>query len=293
MTAQSPIVIFQAYCNIITGAAFTIALKYAGTADDRAYKALRKVFDTFLAMGGQFIGEYAGKETVESSLMLIVLSISLIFAGTGSLDVIRIVRSMRARIGQQNSHVTYGSHLALHMALGFLFLGAGRFTLSRSPNAIAALICALFPKFPIHSNDNRYHLQAFGHLYVLALEARLFLPRDIDTGRLTLCNLTYVELDSETVRNVSMAPCMLPDLETLRTVIVNDSRFWPVTFERNKNWEQLRGILEAGHCIDLKRRDASQINVSQDPGVCVQPILDWYIQVEIRKYQFLICQIIF
>lgn len=99
---------------------------------------------------------------------------------------------LRNRLGSSNSHVTYGSHMAIHMALGFLFLGAGRYTLSRSPQAIAALVCALFPKFPTHSNDNRYHLQAFRHLYVLAVEPRIFLPRDIDSGKLSLCNLSLV-----------------------------------------------------------------------------------------------------
>lgn len=97
---------------------------------------------------------------------------------------------LRARLGSSYSHVTYGSHMAIHMAVGFLFLGAGRFTLSRSPQAIAALVCALFPKFPTHSNDNRYHLQAFRHLYVLAVEPRIFLPRDIDSGKLCLTYLS-------------------------------------------------------------------------------------------------------
>lgn len=111
------------------------------------------------------------------------------YAGTGSVAILRMCRMLRSRLGSSNSHVTYGSHMAIHMAIGFLFLGAGRFTLSRSPQAIAALVCALFPKFPTHSNDNRYHLQAFRHLYVLAVEPRLFLPRDIDSGKLCLCNI--------------------------------------------------------------------------------------------------------
>lgn len=97
---------------------------------------------------------------------------------------------LRSRIGPSHYFVTYGSHMAIHMALGFLFLGAGRFTLSRSPEAIAALVCALFPKFPTHSNDNRYHLQAFRHLYVLAIEPRLIIPRDIDSGKLCSCRVS-------------------------------------------------------------------------------------------------------
>ena len=67
----------------------------------------------------------------------------------------RICRQIRTRVGPASNVVTYGSHLATHMALGLLFLGGGRYTLSNSPRAVAALIIALFPKFPTHSNDNR------------------------------------------------------------------------------------------------------------------------------------------
>lgn len=121
------------------------------------------------------------------------------------------------------------------MALGFQFLGAGRLTLSRSPQSIAALVCALFPKFPIHSNDNRYHLQALRHLYVLAVEPRLVLPRDIDTGRLCFCNITYITVDNELVSK--MAPCMLPELDELVGVYFEDPNYWTIKFARGDNWD--------------------------------------------------------
>lgn len=71
-------------------------------------------------------------------------------------QIMRICRHIRTRVGPTSGVVTYGSHLATHMALGLLFLGGGRYTLSNSPNAVAALIISLFPKFPTHSNDNRF-----------------------------------------------------------------------------------------------------------------------------------------
>ena len=49
--------------------------------------------------------------------------------------------------------------MAVHLAVGLLFLGGGKLGLSTSPRSIAAMIAAFFPKFPTHSNDNRYHLQ--------------------------------------------------------------------------------------------------------------------------------------
>lgn len=160
-------------------------------------------------------------------------------AGTGRLEVLRLCRHLRKRVGVASSSVvTYGSHLATHMALGLLFLGGGRYTLSNSPPSVAAMLCAFFPKFPTHSNDNRYHLQAFRHLYVLAVEPRLLLPRDVLTGRMCYANLSMVTLDGNS--NSMRAPCLLPDLSSLARVSVQDERYWPVVFERGRNWEQLQ-----------------------------------------------------
>lgn len=75
----------------------------------------------------------------------------------------RICRHIRTRVGPASSVVTYGSHLATHMALGLLFLGGGKYTLSNNPSAVAALIISLFPKFPTHSNDNRLVSNLFLH----------------------------------------------------------------------------------------------------------------------------------
>lgn len=257
--------ICQAYCNIVTGAAMVIGLRFAGTEHPVAFKTLKKIITFFLSANGQYIGEYAGKATVESCIILVLIALSLVFAGTGNIHILRIIRMTRSRIGPQNNQVTYGSHMAIHMALGFLFLGAGRYTISRRPEAIAALICALFPKFPTHSNDNRYHLQAFRHLYVLAVEPRLFLPRDIDYGKLVVCKLSYIEFDQKNL-SVTMAPCILPELNTLKAVYINDPNYWPITFERGRNWDQLTTMLQSNGCIDIVQR-AGCLSHLDDPNL--------------------------
>ena len=58
-------------------------------------------------------------------------------------------------MGPSYNYVLYGSHMAVSMAMGLLFLGGGRYSLSTTPQAVAAMVTAFFPKFPIHSNDNR------------------------------------------------------------------------------------------------------------------------------------------
>lgn len=77
-STEMSIISSQACCNITAGAAFCIGLRYAGTEDPTAFKTLNKILKLFLGMESQFMGEFAGKATVESCLMLIVLSMSLV-----------------------------------------------------------------------------------------------------------------------------------------------------------------------------------------------------------------------
>lgn len=185
------------------------------------------------------ISELAGKPTVETCLNVVLLSTAMVMAGTGNLEIMRFVRLLRRRVGVASSAVvTYGSHLALHMALGLLFLGGGRYTLSNSPSSVAALICAFYPKFPTHSNDNRYHLQAFRHLYVLAVEPRLLIPWDVHTEKRCYALLKVVNMNGET--HYVKGPGPIPSLDTLLEVSVDDERYWPVEFKRDKNWDVLK-----------------------------------------------------
>ena len=65
-------------------------------------------------------------------------------AGSGNLQVLRIARSLRKRI---NSDISYGAHVAVHMAIGFLFLGGGRYLFHVLVNLV--LYWQLFSTFPV------------------------------------------------------------------------------------------------------------------------------------------------
>ncbi|KAH9639130.1 hypothetical protein HF086_018198 [Spodoptera exigua] len=155
----------QAYCNIIAGACFALGLRFAGSGDEDAR-------DTALQYAKLFIA---------------------IMCGRGDIPTLRVCRRLRARTPAAAppaaAPLTHGGQMAVHCTIGLLFLGGGRATLSTTPTAVAALLAAFFPKFPTHSEDNRYHLQAFRHLYVLAVEARLILPRDISTEKLCYAHI--------------------------------------------------------------------------------------------------------
>ncbi|GFQ73525.1 anaphase-promoting complex subunit 1 [Trichonephila clavata] len=261
----------QAYCNIIAGGCFCLGLKFAGSANAEAFETLMQYAKHFLSLSrkhvGDQAGEQAGRSTIETCLNVVVLSLAMVMAGTGDLDVIRICRHLRSRISQAASYVLYGSHMVTHMALGLLFLGGGRFTLSTTPLSIGAMICAFFPKFPQHSNDNRYHLQAFYHLYVLAVEPRLIVPRLIDSNKPVYINIKVTFKDTPYYENAEFAvkaPCILPELKFLKRVVIEDPRYWPIVFDCDENWDVLRNLLENGGTLHVMQ-NAGCLPYSEDP----------------------------
>ncbi|CAN8002147.1 unnamed protein product [Ixodes hexagonus] len=259
----------QAYCNILAGACLCLGLKFAGSANGQAFDTLLHYTRLFLDLQRRPSAEQAGRNTLETCLLASVLGLSLVMAGTGDLEVLRLCRHLRLRSGQASGHVLYGSHLATHMAMGLLFLGGGGgLTLGTSPLAVAALVCALFPRFPIHSSDNRYHLQAFRHLYVLAVEPRLLLPADIASKKAVY---THLELSFggtqayPPCKYAVSAPCQLPELPLLNRVALNDPRYWPVAFERGKNWERLQGLLASPRATLHVKQKAGCLPYAVDP----------------------------
>lgn len=52
----------------------------------------------------------------------------------------------------------------------------------------------------------------------------------------------YITLNSDELIQLPIAPCILPELINLKAVILNDSNYWPVCFEKGKNWEQLEYV---------------------------------------------------
>lgn len=61
------------------------------------------------------------------SMLLCTLQV---MAGTGNLEVLRLCRHLRSRVGVTYAYVLYGSHMAISMSLGLLFMGGGRWVLA-------------------------------------------------------------------------------------------------------------------------------------------------------------------
>ncbi len=91
-----------------------------------------------------------------------------------------------------------------------------RYSLSRSNESIAALLVSLYPVFPQASTDNRYHLQAFRHLYVLAAETRALVTRDVQTGK--TCSVDVEIWTGDSVKRAT-TPCIVPDWDSIDKVL--------------------------------------------------------------------------
>ncbi|KAJ0235224.1 Anaphase-promoting complex subunit 1 [Hirschfeldia incana] len=242
----------QAYVNIVAGACISLGLRFAGTRDGNARDLLynyalyllNEIKPVSATSGIAFprgISKFVDRGTLEMCLYLVILSLSVVMAGSGDLQIFRFLRFLRSR-NSADGHANYGTQMAVSLAMGFLFLGGGMRTFSTSDGSIAMLLITLYPRLPSGPNDNRCHIQAFRHLYVLATEARWLQTIDVDSGLPVYAPLEVTvketELYSET-RFCEVTPCILPERAILKRICVCGPRYWPQQVElepEEKNW---------------------------------------------------------
>ncbi|KAI4306844.1 hypothetical protein L6164_030088 [Bauhinia variegata] len=229
----------QAYVNIVVGACISLGLVFAGTRNGSAQELLYEYAIYFLneikpvcATSGKTIlkglSRYIDRATLETCLHLIVLSLSVVMAGSGHLQTFRLLRFLRSR-NCADGQSSYGIQMAVSLAIGFLFLGGGMRTFSTNHSSIAALLITLYPRLPTSPNDNRCHLQAFRHLYVLATEARWIQTVDVDSGLPVYAPLEVTIRETDHYAESSfceVTPCLLPERAILKSIRVCGPRYW-------------------------------------------------------------------
>ena len=259
------------FFNIIAGLCFSIGLRFAGSGST-------KVRDLLLHYLGQFMRicklpalNYDGKLTrnsVRNCQDVVALSAASVMAGTGDLEVFRRLRSLHGRF---DADTPYGSHLATHMAIGALFLGGGTYTFGTSNMAIASLLCAFYPIFPTTVLDNKSHLQAFRHLWVMAAEPRCLVTRDVDSHRPASIPISITLRDGTT--HHATAPTLLPDLSTISTIQVTSPDYWPLTIDFASNPTHLPAF-QQNQSIYVRRRAAYDTPGSSVFHSTLQALLD-------------------
>ncbi|KAF9238387.1 hypothetical protein BU15DRAFT_88428 [Melanogaster broomeanus] len=246
-----------AYYNIIGGCCFAVGLKYAGTARHEAYIMLSNYFDMFSPTFDHKIKRSAVRE----GLSLISIALCMVMAGTGEISCLR---RLRYAFGMYHQAFRYGVHVATHLSLGLLFLGAGRFTLGTSNAAIACMVTAFFPRFHHVSSDNKGYLQALRHLWVLAVEPRCLVARDVTTRETVYLpvKITTREGNEKGVSQL-ISPTLIPDFGKLSSIRIDTPRYWPFFVDLENVVEHKKSLLRH-QTLYVKRRTAF-LSYTEDP----------------------------
>ncbi|KAJ5726425.1 uncharacterized protein N7483_007782 [Penicillium malachiteum] len=242
------------FFNIIAGLCLALALRYAGSGDCNARDMLLYYLDQFIRISRLPAVSYDGKlarNSVRNCQDVVALCAAAVMAGTGDLHLFRRLRSLHGRI---DADTPYGSHMAAHMAIGMLFLGGGSYTLGTSDLAVASLLCAFYPVFPTSVLDNKCHLQAFRHLWVLAAEPRCLVPRDLDTRRPISAPIIITSHHSPITTD--NAPCILPDTNEIVRIEVRSPDHWPLVLDFSQD-DALRDKFRRGDPSVYLRRKAT------------------------------------
>ncbi|MCJ1347187.1 Anaphase-promoting complex subunit 1 [Peltigera leucophlebia] len=247
------------FFNILAGLCLSIGLRFAGSGSLEVRNLMCHYLDQLIRICVLPALNYDGKLTritVRNCQNVVALAAACIMAGTGDLLIFRRLRLLH---GRTDADTPYGSHLAAHMAIGILFLGGGTHTFSTSNLATASLLCAFYPLFPNNVLDNKSHLQAFRHFWVLASEPRCLVMRDVDSHRpVSLGIIVTLRTGAEVAMT---APCLLPELDTISGIQTNDQEYWRVTLNFLDNPAHLRAF-QRHQSIYVRRRAAYDAHAS-------------------------------
>lgn len=264
----------------------SMGLRFAGTGNVSARATLRSYVLHFRGLrtkassssarllrgSSNVLAAATERATVERCLAVCAQALALVDAGTGHVETLTLLRSITLR-QRVDAGVSYGNHMALSMAIGLLFLGSGRATISRSKEAIAALVISLYPMPPMNTADNKYHLQALRHLYVLAVDHSRFLETvDVNTKQTCAVQIKVdflPEAEVQPLHRMLQTPCLLPDITTIQRLAISDPEYYPIeisaspmsdgrtSFEpvRTRTANSLRlELLRNNNVVFLKRR---------------------------------------
>lgn len=253
-----PQAVRQANAFIIAGSCFSMALRFAGSANRAAAAAIfeRALYFFELRDSKELVNQVQRPDTpsLVACLCTAAISLAIVMAGTGDIDSFRLLRALRRRC---EDTTLYGTHQAFGAAIGLLFLGGGKCTLGSSPQDVAILIASFFPHFPILSMDNQYHLQALRHLYVLASYDRILESVDIETGEKVCVPIELTLAATKDTIEVT-TPYLLSNNAEFSEMRTKSERYYPIVIDASK-WKDSPPTL-------FVKRKPGHLSYLQDPN---------------------------
>ena len=252
------------FFSILAGLCFSVSLRFSGSASPKIRDLLLHYLDQFMRIAtipstkkehpdaDPPYDEELARSQARTCQDVLALSVAVVMAGTGDIAVLRRLRALH---GRDDPDTPYGSHLAAHLAIGALFLGCGTATFGSSNMAIAALLVAFYPVFPTNVMDNRSHLQAFRHFWVLATEQRCLVAKDVITGQPVSVSI-HIKMQhnssGETVLHRT-TPCLLPPLDQVASLSTDcGPQYWDVELDFRD--ERVRKAFGETQSLYLRRR---------------------------------------
>eukprot|EP00445_Apocalathium_hangoei_P043548 CAMPEP_0203973408 /NCGR_PEP_ID=MMETSP0359-20131031/99574_1 /ASSEMBLY_ACC=CAM_ASM_000338 /TAXON_ID=268821 /ORGANISM="Scrippsiella Hangoei, Strain SHTV-5" /LENGTH=2141 /DNA_ID=CAMNT_0050911563 /DNA_START=1 /DNA_END=6427 /DNA_ORIENTATION=- len=258
------LLVAQTRASLVAGACLAIGLRFAGTGEAAARQVLIERLRDFrdarrsdahpaLMASLPTPDMDLDRSTLDTCQSVTAMALGMVMAGTGDLSSLRMLRSLRRKADLKMS---YGVHMATHTAIGYVFLGGGKYTFDQDPLSTAALLMAAFPRFPCDMTDNRSHLQAFRHLYVLAARHQCMEAVEVETQQPVDVNVKLTTRESSEV--VSL-PRLVSTSGDVQTITLDSERYWPVIIQRElpdqgPNSDRWMRALEASRRLYVKRR---------------------------------------
>ncbi|VBB30275.1 unnamed protein product [Acanthocheilonema viteae] len=251
--------IAQTYLNVVAGACFAMAIRFASTWNSEAFNIIWYYIKMVLPPDAQQICSKlslaAGVTTCLNVLGTLINSLGILMAGSGNLQVLRLCRFLRTRITLPEAYRDNTSHslyTAANTVMGMLMLGRGRYALKTDDLSVAALVISFFPISPHTLNDNRTYLQPLRLLWVIAAEERLLCSVDADTEELVALEVEITFKGSKVmypdVLNVR-TPCIIPELSLLNKIQIGGQEYEKQIFDlrHESDKQRLVEILKRQH----------------------------------------------
>jgi anaphase-promoting complex subunit 1 len=126
------------------------------------------------------------------------------------------------------------------------------------------MITSFFPRAHHMSSDNKSFLQALRHLWVLAIEPRCLIARDVETTEVVYLPVKITVNDGKEAGTTQLiSPTLIPDLDKLAAIRVDTPRYWPFHFD-TANIPRHRESLLRSQTLYVKRRTAF-LSYTEDP----------------------------